>query len=315
MKTIATFRHPALPSVPEAMRILGRLEIEVEHAETYVELLAILSAAEAWQKVFRPVAEISNKAGILGAKAEHRLGSELAKAPKASGIRMAGRDSVGGTKTEPPNDTPTLAEMNVTKKRSTRAQKLAQIKIEELAAIAAQLIEEGKAVTSNAILGAVRQQTKRDKVHAVSVAVFSADGPFGTVVIDPPWKMEKIDRDVLPCRTTMLIVVPRNNTTRRACAPLAHMCLESILLYVRDAMAKSVVLGRETHRLAALVRRLSTPRPYGRGGMRVCSGRKSEGANRGFSTPRSRGGMKNDAKIRRCNHDSVFCVRWLRRTW
>jgi hypothetical protein len=28
--------------------------------------------------------------------------------------------------------------------------------------------------------------------------VFSEDGPFGAVVIDPPWNMEKIDRDVRP---------------------------------------------------------------------------------------------------------------------
>jgi hypothetical protein len=42
------------------------------------------------------------------------------------------------------------------------------------------------------------------------------------------------------------------------------------------------------------VRRQSTPRPVWSGGMRACSGRKPKGVcgspNRGFSTPRSRGG-------------------------
>jgi N6-adenosine-specific RNA methylase IME4 len=33
---------------------------------------------------------------------------------------------------------------------------------------------------------------------AIQAAVFSADGPFDVVVIDPPWKVEKIDRDVRP---------------------------------------------------------------------------------------------------------------------
>jgi len=28
--------------------------------------------------------------------------------------------------------------------------------------------------------------------------VFSEDGPFGTVVLDPPWDMQKIDREVRP---------------------------------------------------------------------------------------------------------------------
>ena len=51
--------------------------------------------------------------------------------------------------------------------------------------------------------------------------------------------------------------------------------------------------GVRTPRLAAQVRRESTPRPYGRGGMRACPRRKPKGAcgspNRGFSTPRSPG--------------------------
>jgi N6-adenosine-specific RNA methylase IME4 len=43
-----------------------------------------------------------------------------------------------------------------------------------------------------------RQARKAETKHAVVNAAFSENGPFGTVVIDPPWEVEKIDRDVRP---------------------------------------------------------------------------------------------------------------------
>jgi N6-adenosine-specific RNA methylase IME4 len=43
-----------------------------------------------------------------------------------------------------------------------------------------------------------RKKNKTAKIHLVSSAVFSSNGPFGTVVIDPPWQVEKIDREVRP---------------------------------------------------------------------------------------------------------------------
>jgi N6-adenosine-specific RNA methylase IME4 len=43
-----------------------------------------------------------------------------------------------------------------------------------------------------------RKARKDSAKHAVANAVFSEDGPFGSVVIDPPWAIEKIDRDVRP---------------------------------------------------------------------------------------------------------------------
>ena len=46
-----------------------------------------------------------------------------------------------------------------------------------------------------------RQDRKAQKEAAkgkLLTAAFSEEGPFGTVVIDPPWPVEKIDRDVRP---------------------------------------------------------------------------------------------------------------------
>ena len=66
------------------------------------------------------------------------------------------------------------------------------------AAARKKLKDQGKAVNPAAILAALRQQAKQAKKNQILTAVFSADGPFDVVVIDPPWRMEKIDRDVRP---------------------------------------------------------------------------------------------------------------------
>jgi N6-adenosine-specific RNA methylase IME4 len=56
----------------------------------------------------------------------------------------------------------------------------------------------GKQVTPSAILAASRQEAKEAKRHNIATAAFNAEGPYDTVVIDWPWPMQKIDRDVRP---------------------------------------------------------------------------------------------------------------------
>jgi len=114
-------------------------------------------------RAFRPVHEVANKAGLIWTKAEHRLGEEQRKTPKATGTRGQlagpgpGRGKTGSTKTEPPvSDTPTLAEKGLDKKRSARAQKLAEIGAEKANALADALAADGKAVSPSAILAARR---------------------------------------------------------------------------------------------------------------------------------------------------------------
>jgi hypothetical protein len=52
----------------------------------------------------------------------------LAAAPMAKGNRGAGRPKKGGAKVEPPkSDAPTLADVGITKKESSRSQELAKV--------------------------------------------------------------------------------------------------------------------------------------------------------------------------------------------
>src|SRR5579859_4574848 len=186
-KRVAIVPGEGLPSVPDALKILARLDDEIENADTFVDLNIIAGTARGWQRVFERVSEVSNRAGLVWINAERKLAEKLAEQPKATGGQPY---QSTGSKTEPVDRPSTLAEKGVDKKRAARAKKLAEI----AEAIAA----DGKAVSPTTILSAVRSEVKRDKIHAVSVAAFSEDGPFGVVVIDPPWKMQKIDRDVRP---------------------------------------------------------------------------------------------------------------------
>lgn len=199
MNAIKPIRGEGLPSVPEALRILNQLEKEVGKAETFLELKAIADRAAAFRRAFTPLKDVASHAGAIQAKAVARIGVELAKQPKAPGARGGGKKaSPRGPLLEPRDLTPTLAEMGVHRKLAAQAQKLAALGARRMGQLIAELSEAGKPVAPTTILAAQRRQTKRDKVHAVSTAVFSEDGPFGTVVIDPPWRIEKIDREVRP---------------------------------------------------------------------------------------------------------------------
>ena len=101
------------------------------------------------------------------AHAEHRLGEEQKATPKATGA--------AGSKSAVPNEyhtqPATLEEKGLDKKRSARAQKLADIPIEAIDQIADELEAKGKAVTPAAILAAQRQENKETKKHDVATSL------------------------------------------------------------------------------------------------------------------------------------------------
>jgi N6-adenosine-specific RNA methylase IME4 len=96
------------------------------------------------------------------------------------------------------DDAPTRKELQLSKRQATRGSKLAEMgrKIRDKLVIA--LKEAGKAVTPNTVLAMARANNKVEKKHELAVAAFSESGPFDVVVIDPPWPMQKIDRDERP---------------------------------------------------------------------------------------------------------------------
>jgi len=205
-----------LVEVPRVLAALDRLYSEVRKATSFAELDDIADKAAGLQRRYRSVKNVSDRAGEIWTEAETRLGVELNQLPVAKGTRgtLAGRKKgstgrkkgaskeqlSGGAILEPPDksDVPTLTDLKIARKRAARAKRLAAMSEEERERLAAKLKAEEKAVTPDAILSKQRQEQKQEKKHELATAAFSADGPFDVAVIDPPWAMEKIDRDVRP---------------------------------------------------------------------------------------------------------------------
>ena len=68
----------------------------------------------------------TSRGTFLELRAERKLGEIWEETPKAKGTRGQGRPKIGGAKTEPPkNAPPTLADIGISKKTSSRVQVLA----------------------------------------------------------------------------------------------------------------------------------------------------------------------------------------------
>jgi hypothetical protein len=198
-KAVAVF-----PSASKALSTLDRLADEIEHAPTLDVVDAIANAAAGYQRQFKPVSDVADRAGEVWISAEAKIGIELAKLPKAKGTRgqfrgkPKGEGPSGVSIKATPDETPSIIDIGLTHKRATRAQKLAAMPVAERNWHIEQLKEAGKGVTPNAVLSAARKEKKAEKKTAIAAAVFSETGPFDVVVIDPPWPVIKIDRDERP---------------------------------------------------------------------------------------------------------------------
>jgi N6-adenosine-specific RNA methylase IME4 len=200
-----------LKSVPAAMKALDRLEKEIRKAPTFAALNELVDQARDIQRRWKPVKDVADRAGECWNEAETQLGDELAKVQAAKGTRGTLRGKIEGTskgkgsgrstgkaKLAPPVEVPTDADRGIGKRQAARASKLASLGRDARKRLESELKEQDKAVTPNAVLALARQKNKAEKKRCIAAAQFSADGPFDVVVIDPPWDVEKIDRDVRP---------------------------------------------------------------------------------------------------------------------
>jgi hypothetical protein len=85
---------------------------EIDRAPSLEAVEAIANAAAGYQRQFKPVREVADRAGEVWVNAETKIGSELAKMPKAKGTRgqfrgkARGEGSSGAPLMETPDDTP-----------------------------------------------------------------------------------------------------------------------------------------------------------------------------------------------------------------
>ena len=190
-----------LPSAPLALKALDRLAADVRAAPSLDALKGMVNAASAYQRAFRKVKDVSDRAGEVQVEADERLHVELSRigtAKGAAGQAGPGRGKRGAKVEQRFEDGPSLAELGVDRKWAAQAHRIASIPRDTRASYIAELKAADKAVTPNAVLAKDRAARKEAVRRHISKAAFSSDGPFGAVEIDPPWEVEKIDRDLRP---------------------------------------------------------------------------------------------------------------------
>lgn len=111
------------------------------------KIVDVAAAAEIYARRQHLSEEAEQMAVTVKVEALRKLGEMLQAAPKNEGRKLAGRDSFGGAKTEPPkNAPPTLAELGLTKKESAVAQKLAAMPAKDF-----QQVRDGHVTVAKAI--------------------------------------------------------------------------------------------------------------------------------------------------------------------
>jgi N6-adenosine-specific RNA methylase IME4 len=146
-------------------------------------VLDVAIAAETYAKRQKLGSEIELQATSIKVEALRQLGNMLKDAPKNKGTRANGGDT-GGAIIEPPDDTPTLAEMGLDKKISKLAQDVAKLTDDEI-----EKVKTG-VTTASQLLRRVRRETKMQEISEGNRPLDTQDKKYSVVLADPPWRYD-----------------------------------------------------------------------------------------------------------------------------
>ena len=145
-------------------RAIALLNDANQDIATAVDRVAFGAAFEAFARSKKLGSDAIRISQSFTLQAERNLGQLLREMPKNEGTRrqLKGRDSSGGSKTEPPEkDTPTLAKLGIDKKESMEAQQLAALPEKKFNEVL-----EGKTTAKKAIAEARGSKPKAEKPAA-----------------------------------------------------------------------------------------------------------------------------------------------------
>lgn len=186
---------------------IDRARQELIEARAIPEVKTILDKAEAiatFTKQQNYSKEIVDYANEFWIDAQIKMGAALKILPKNEGVKgqLIGPGVIGATKTEGPIEDvpPTYAELNITYKDASRWQKAEEHK-DEIKKKIADVKAKGQPVAANKLINQVLQgKQKEERKHNQALPL--PDGKYRTIVIDPPWPVDKILRDERPNQDT-----------------------------------------------------------------------------------------------------------------
>jgi N6-adenosine-specific RNA methylase IME4 len=210
---------------------LDRCKILLHECKTVNEAKQIADIAETARIYARRVhASLGaiNKAVGYRILAEKRLGQIHQREAKNKGTRSRGpwRFRKGTAKKD---ETPTLAEKGLSKRLSARAQKLAKIPDAEIERAERRATQEGRELSTAEVLREQRRGEVNERIQKlIEKEIAPPTGKYDVIVIDPPWPMEKIERDMRPNQVKFdypTMSEPELETLELPCADDCHVWL------------------------------------------------------------------------------------------
>ena len=181
-------------SVIERLSRASEMLVEAKSMQEVKKIMDVAGAAKIYARRQQLGEEAVQHARSIELEAMRRLGELLAETPKNRGINGT---KLIGSKQEPVRDsTHTLSDLGVDKKISSLSQQLARMPKKEF-----EQVRDGIVGMAEAL-----RQVKKEKIISDLESIKNKKskkllGQYDVIVIDPPWPMEKIVRDVRPNQT------------------------------------------------------------------------------------------------------------------
>jgi len=133
--------------------------------------------------------EIQNLGAELKIWAEHRMGEMIPEIAPQGGDRKSGKSK---------STRSTLIGYGISKKQSQNFQIIASLPVNEIEMFIAEAKDNGKEFSSSDLIRLANKKTNDEEVDKLKTDIPMIEGKFKTLVLDPPWPMVKIEREVRP---------------------------------------------------------------------------------------------------------------------
>jgi len=161
-------------------------------------------AAEAKVRIERKLGEVlAGMAMHVGGRPETTgdMMSPVKDEPTLAGMSMNTGELYRGNMMLPRGNESTLADIGISKMQSSRWQLGAELDEDVFEGYLAKQWGDGNEITSADILRLARRQEAVDKLDEIAtLPTESLNGIYDVIVIDPPWPMKKIEREVAPAQ-------------------------------------------------------------------------------------------------------------------
>lgn len=142
----------------DSLALIDRARSALAQAETLSDIGAVREVAERARRYASAAKlgrEAENHAARLRIEAERKAGALLAEAPKNDGTRLT-----GGRQVRPPDETPKLSDLGISKQQSSDWQRIAKVPDEVFEAHVEQVQRKGEALTTGGVVLVARQIEK-----------------------------------------------------------------------------------------------------------------------------------------------------------